>query len=188
MYVVFPDGEIGDQDMEQLQELLNVLDYQFASNIEKRKRSHPPEQNIFWDRLSYIAGLGFVMCQQYINITYPTDAPKRIVALELPPKHSSGYSIVQIINACANYWKHYQEDINYPYGSLNKTTIQTIEKLGEDIENPFLCEGILYKIVETDENPFKKLIGLLIEWRTNLIKSANNLLQETEGASRPSGS
>ncbi len=28
MYTVFPDGEIDDQDMEQLKELLDVLDHQ----------------------------------------------------------------------------------------------------------------------------------------------------------------
>lgn len=75
MYIVLPDGEIDDQDMEQLQELLDVLDHQFALNILNRKKTDPPEQNIFWDRLSYITGLGFVICQQYINITYPTKGP-----------------------------------------------------------------------------------------------------------------
>lgn len=176
MYIVFPDGEIDDQDMELLQEHLDVLDHQFALNILNRKKTHAPEQNIFWDRLSYITGLGFVICQQYINITYPTDGLEKNEALLLPPKHSSGYSIVQIINAGANYWKHYQEDVNYPYGSLHGTVIQTIEKLGLDIEYPYICESILDRIVETDENPFRKLINLLTEWRSNLIKSANMTL------------
>ena len=68
MYIVFPDAEIDDQDMEQLKELLGVLDHQFTLNSLKQKKTHPPEQNIYWDRLSYLAGLGFVMCQQYINV------------------------------------------------------------------------------------------------------------------------
>jgi hypothetical protein len=187
MYIVFPDGKIDDQDMEQLQELLDVLDHQFALNILNRKKTHPPDQNIFWDRLSYITGLGFVMCQQYINITYPTDGLERNEAFRLPPKHSSGYSIVQLINAGANYWKHYQEDVNYPYGSLHKATIQTIEKLGIEIEYPYICESILDMIAETDENPFRKLIIFLTEWRSNIIKSANMTLQGTGRALRPSG-
>ncbi|NQU03679.1 MAG: hypothetical protein HQ589_05980, partial [Syntrophaceae bacterium] len=138
MYIVFPNGKIDDQDMEQLQELLSVLDHQFALNIHNRKKTHVPEQYIYWDRLSYIAGLGFVMCQQYINITYPTDGLEKNNALPLPPMHSSGYSIAQLINAGANYWKHYQEDVNFPYGSLRKTTIEPIEKLGLDIDNPYI--------------------------------------------------
>ena len=133
----------------------------------------PPEQNIYWDRLSYLAGLGFVMCQQYINVTYTTDVFKRSKALELPPTHSSGYSIAQLINTGANYWKHYQEDTNYPYGDLHKSTIQTIEKLGLSIESPYICEGILDRIVDTDKEPFRVLINVLVEWRNNLITSAN---------------
>ncbi len=104
MYFTFSNGQIDDQDMEQLQELLDVVDHQFTLNILKRKKAHPPEQNIYWDRVSYLAGLGFVMCQQYMNITYPTDKLGRNEAFCLPPKHSSGYSIVQLINAGANYW------------------------------------------------------------------------------------
>lgn len=186
MYIVFPNCEIDDQDMEQLQELLDVLDHQFALNILNRKKTHVPDQNIFWDRLSYIAGLGFVMCQQYINITYSTNGLGRNKALRLPPQHSSGYSIVQLINAGSNYWKHYQEDVNFPYGSLRETTIEPIEKLGLDIENPYVCEGILDRIVETEINPFRKLTDFLIEWRSNLIKSANMTLQGTGRALRPS--
>lgn len=170
MYIVLPDGEIDDQDMEQLRMLLDVIDHQFNLNSLDRKRTFPPDQNIYWDRLSYITGLGFVMCQQYINITYPTSRLEKNIALELPPKHSSGYSIVQLINAGANYWKHYQEDVSYPFGSLHNMTIQTIEKLGLDIEYPYICESILDRIVGTDEHPFRALIYFLTEWRSNLIK------------------
>ena len=98
MYIVFPDGEVDDQDMEQLEELLDVLEHQFALNSLKRNKTHPPEQNIYWDRLSYLTGLGFVMCQQYINVTYHTEKLKRDNAFSLPPNHSSGYTIVQLIN------------------------------------------------------------------------------------------
>ena len=179
MYIVFPDGEIDDQDMEQLKELLDVLDRQFTSYTFRRKETYPPEQNIYWARLSYLAGLGFVMCQQYINITYPTSGIDRDQAFRLPPTHSSGYSIVQLINAAANYWKHFQEDVNYPYGSLHKVTIQTIERLDLDIEYPYVCESILERVVETEERPFRKLINFLTEWRRNLIRCANQSVELT---------
>jgi len=178
MYILFPDGEIGDQDMEQLQELLNVLDRQYAFNSLKRKNTLPPEQNIYWDRLSYLAGLGFVMCQQYINVTYPSDKVERDEAFQLPPNHSSGCSIVQLINTGANYWKHYQ----YPHNSLHKTTIQAIDGLGLEIEYPYVCESILDRIVETEDKPFNKLIVLLTDWRGHLIAKAKENLQ---GVDRP---
>ena len=176
MYIVFPDGEIDDPDMQQLEELLHVLDRQFAHNIRNRKQTHPPFQNVYWDRLSYIAGLGFVICQQYINITYPTDGFDRKDALEMPPKHLSGYSVAQLINTIANYWKHYQEDVDYPFGSLHKSTIKILEDLGLSIEAPYICELVLDRIVETEINPFTKIIGFLNEWRENLIKNANKRL------------
>lgn len=185
MYTVFPDGEIDDQDMEQLKELLDVLDHQFTLNNLKRENTHPPEQNIYWARLSYLAGLGFVMCQQYINVTYPTDKLERDEAFRLAPNHSSGYSIVQLINTCANYWKHYQEDVNFPNVSLHKKTINEIERLGLDIEYPYICESILERIVETDDRPFRKLVNFLTEWRSNLIRSAKKTLQRTDKALRP---
>jgi len=178
MYILFSDGEIDDQDMEQLQELINVLDRQYTSNSLKRKNALPPAQNIYWDRLSYLAGLGFVMCQQYINVTYPSDKFERDEAFRLPPNHSSGYSIVQLVNAGANYWKHYQ----YPYGSLHKTTMQAIERLGLEVEYPYVCESILDEIVETEERPFSKLVILLADWRSHLIEKANEKL---EGSNKP---
>jgi hypothetical protein len=70
---------------------------------------------------------------------------------------------------------------------LHKATIQTIEKLGIEIEYPYICESILDMIAETDENPFRKLIIFLTEWRSNIIKSANMTLQGTGRALRPSG-
>jgi len=177
MYIVFPNGEIDDQDMEQLRELLDVLDKQFAWNVAKRKNARVPEQNVFWDRLSYIAGLGFVMCQQYINITYPTSRLNRNEALRLPPENTSGLSIVQIINAGANYWKHYIEDVDFPTGNMRNTTVEPIEALGISIESAYVCEGMLDRIVDTECNPFRQIIAFLFEWRENLIRSGNILPQ-----------
>ena len=181
MYILFPNGEIDDPDMEQLQELLAVLDHQFALYSLKRKASVPPGQNLHWDRLSYLAGLGFVMCQQYINVTYPSKEISRDTAFCLPPNHSSGYSIVSLINTSANYWKHYQAYEDYPHGSLHKPTVQIIESLDIDIEYPYINESILERIVETDQAPFCKLAGLLTEWRNNLILNTNKALHGIDG-------
>ena len=174
MYIVLPDGQIDDPDMELLQEFLDVLDQQFARDTAKLKETHPPQQNIFWDRLSYIAGLGFVMCQQYIHVTYPSSGLDRNRALRLSPKHASGRTIVELVNAGANYWKHYLEDVDFPTGTLRKATIEPIEALGFDIESGCLCEVLLDKIVETDWRPFRRLLELLNDWRDNLIGSTNN--------------
>ena len=94
----------------------------------------------------------------------------------MPPKHLSGYSVALLINTTANYWKHYQEDVDYPFGSLHKSTIKILEDLGLSIEAPYICELVLDRIVETEINPFTKIIGFLNEWRENLIKNANKRL------------
>ena len=188
MYIIHPNGDIDDQDMEQLQELLEVLDHQFKLNTDLRVKTHPPDQNLFWDRLSYITGLGFVMCQKYINISCPTNIIKMNEALGLPPMHTSGYSIVQLINTAANYWKHYQVDTDLPKGSLYKSTIEVVGKLGFPIEYPYVCEGFLEKIVETGNQPFSKLSYFLKEWRASLIKKCQHVapVDNQGGAAVPS--
>lgn len=67
--------------------------------------------------------------------------------------------------------KHYQENVDFPYGTLRKETIEPIERLGFSIEEGCLLENFLEMMAETESDLFRKIVGFLKEWRSNLIKS-----------------
>ncbi len=169
MYILLPNEPVQDAELEQLLELLALLDRQRDRYDCQRRVTQPPEQNIFWDRISYIAGLGFVMCQQYVTTTCQIPSVEKADALRLPPMHESGHSVVEIINAAANHWKHYLEDVDHPKGTLRKSTISPILALGLGLEECCLQETILEALAETTMQPFEKIGALITKWRDNLI-------------------
>jgi len=173
MYTKLLDGEIEDTDLEQLRELLAVLDSHFAQYTEKRNQAAPPEQNVYWDRLSYVAGLGFVMCQQYINDTWRSAGLDFKTAMAIPPLYETELSVVRVINAAANYWKHYVEDVDFPKGTLREETMKVIQQLNQDIESGCLMEVFLEHLVGLQDQPFAKLSDLLVQWRGQVIATAN---------------
>jgi hypothetical protein len=50
------------------------------------------------------------LCQSYLAATYSYRKIAKAVALTSGPVHSSGLTIVEIINQAANYWKHHDEE------------------------------------------------------------------------------
>ena len=80
------------------------------------------------DSAEYLIGLAFVLCQRYITSTIGSEIDKTM-ALALPPTHSNGKAIAQIVNVAANAWKHSDE---WPFGertSVAQRTIDVIESV-----------------------------------------------------------
>lgn len=179
MYIELPDGQIEDAELEQLCELLAVLERQNADYAQKRAHAYAPEQNVYWYRISYVVGLAFVVCQQYINDTRRSARVPPEIAMALPPLNSAGVSIVAVVNAAANCWKHYVEDVDLATCTLHASTQKVLQSFGVDLETPYAMEGVLDRLVGQEPKPLMRLSNCLVEWRTNLIKSANHAPQGT---------
>jgi hypothetical protein len=100
-----------DFDLELLRQLLEVIDAEISKVNAAADVWPDADGEGLFDRGNGLYGLGFVACQQYVNVTYkhlafPTDRKK---AVQGGPKFSGTLSYAQIIDAAANFWKHQGE-------------------------------------------------------------------------------
>ncbi|MDF7800780.1 hypothetical protein P4C99_15000 [Pontiellaceae bacterium B1224] len=170
MYILLPDGTIDDFELDELKEFIPILDRNHATIYEKLEKIPAPEHNVYWSRLSYISGLGFTMAQQYISTTISSSDIDYKVAFELPPFDKSGISKISIINAGANYWKHYCDYSNEP---LHKGTKAILDSIDFDISS-YGIFVLLYKVAVVEINPFNKLCEILEEWRNNMVAKSGS--------------
>ena len=65
-----------------------------------------PDSSGNLDHTEYIIGFGFVACQMYTTAIISRRKIAKGEARALGPKHRTGRSMTELINAAANYWKH----------------------------------------------------------------------------------
>jgi hypothetical protein len=165
MYLIAHDGTVGDYDLDFLARLLETFDAQLAQVIADAEGCIDPDSFGYIDRLEYLAGVGFTACQQYVTATYSTPKLKpkdaRTLAFTLGPKHY-GRSVVQLVNAGANYWKHRDQ-------GLHADTVESIAAAGVDAAAAYVSYNLLAAIVGDEESPFERLKAYLVQWRGNFI-------------------
>jgi len=183
MYLKLDDG-VFDDDLNFLRDLFTLLDARLA-DLQKRIHECPdPDGMGLCDKGEYLAGMGFVACQRYLASTYGPLGLKKDVALASGPHHEGGETLVSIINAVANYWKHVDEwetitlTANEP-GELNqiivhnpdrltpiqRKTIQVIESVTK--WSDYTCANVLYELTAPVLH-FAALIPLLEAWRDQM--------------------
>lgn len=139
---------------------LEVLD-QLASE------SEDADADGIYDRAEHLAGFGFVACQYYLTEAISISGKKRGEALRLGPQHDCGLSIATLVNATANYWKHFPEWTN-PLSDQSQRTADIISSLGVDVDNSYVVVNALSAIVYPQRHRIEFLIPLLAQWRQAL--------------------
>lgn len=169
MFLLHPNG-VFDFDLDFLVELLELIDGQLEKIHADAKKSPDPDGDGIFDRGESAIGLGFVVCQQYINATYPQlRVSDKLMALRAGPKHASGAYTAELINAAANFWKHHDEWP--PGGSKNEDRTRTvIESIGLSSRKSYVLSNVLYRIVQPQPSCFRSVVPLLIGWRDQLIE------------------
>lgn len=107
--VFFIDEKVVDYDLDLLRELLQLLDAQLDRLGKWAARADDADREGIYDSEEHVVGLGFVACQTYLVATYGAMLVKKPKALGFGPPHRSGYTIAQLVNHAANYWKHRDE-------------------------------------------------------------------------------
>jgi hypothetical protein len=178
MYLLSKD-EVYDYDLNMLDDLFHTLDKQWSDVMDASIECPDPDQFGLWDRIEYLAGIGLVACQRYLVCTYPQSRLTRTDAFSLPPTYSNGPTIVNLLNAGANYWKHVEERHWSAEPSLHKRTVDVITSAGLAVDADYLCSDMLDMITGKASKPFAAVSCMLVDWRTRLIASANNKLHVT---------
>jgi hypothetical protein len=141
--------------------------------LQAEARSSPdPDAFGIFDEIEYLTGFGFVACQTYATAVVSRSQlkGKNREALALGPKHRTGRSMAQLINAAANYWKHSPEWALDAPTTQAAQTIEVISSLGIDANDPYAAANMLREILTPHKPRFERLVPFLTQWRDTLLK------------------
>jgi hypothetical protein len=155
-----------DLDLELLERLLAVID-QEIEHVEAKSEKHPdPDGFGFYDRIEGLAGLGFVACQQYIELTY-RQLGLRPNALQVGPRHPADAAVAEIVNSAANFWKHSGGWDGQD--SRERRTRDVLDRIFPS-SDPYPLSNILHRLLTPEATRFARVLPVLEEWRNDLLR------------------
>jgi hypothetical protein len=164
------EDDVIDFDLGLVVELLEVVDRQIARIEDEVSRSPDPDGHGHFDRMEALIGLGFVACQQYINATYPQLVPSKSQAFQHSPKLHGGQSVIAVINAAANFWKH-RDEWPRPNSKDEEKTRAIIDDVSSS-EADYVMSNVLYELVQPHPLRLVSVVDPLKRWRDVLIAAA----------------
>jgi hypothetical protein len=134
---------IVDVDFEFLEQGVRLIDAQLNRLQQEARGSPDPDAFGDFDRMEYIGGLGFVICQQYLSARAAACRLTKTDALQAGPVHRSGIAIAVAVNDAANYWKHAPEWGSGPFDPRARATRERLETLGIDLGQSYVMSAVL---------------------------------------------
>jgi hypothetical protein len=162
--------EFADAELGVLCELLELLDGKIRNINLQIKQHKDPGIDGLGDKGEYFIGVGFVAMQQYLVETILFTGLEKSQAYKLAPIHSSKVSYANLINSCANWWKHEPEWWNNlevpPNGERSFSHVTNITS-----SPSYQLSNVLASLCEANEFCLMSVIPHLIEWRGNVHKA-----------------
>jgi len=159
-----------DYDLELLKDIVGIIDRYLETINQRSTEVDDPDSFGYFDQVEHVLGLGFVACQTYIVAACGHLGMKKQDALSFGPQHSSGQTVVQIVNHAANYWKHSDEWLLDKNHKKKKYVEIAFEAMGFSVEADYLLSSVLTEITSPRKANFESLIELLISWKEGLSK------------------
>ena len=158
---------IFDFDLNFLNDAATLIDARLEFLEGETIASSDPDAFGIFDEMEYITGFGFVACQTYATavVIRGMFKGKKHDALTLGPKHRTGRSFIQLINAAANHWKHSPEWSFDTPSAQAKQTIEVISSLGIDINRSYPIGNMLHELLAPHPARIRNLIPFLTQWR-----------------------
>ena len=169
-----------DYRAETLEEIFVSLDHGFTRY--QKKYDENEWYDAYWaqEQTESIFGIAYVTAQTYIigaisdvsKIAGQNDKRSKTKWLSTSCKELRiGVSTISFINTMANYYKHYEEWVQWEATGFNKNTIETLSVFDINEETDFPCWEAA-KILSGEEFPFNvSFLGkILIGWRKELIQ------------------
>lgn len=171
MFLVAGDGSILDFDLQFLRDFVRFLDAHLERLDEEAARVADPDGFGVYDSAEYIIGLGFVACQAYLAAIYGSLQVKKKEALKAGPGHRSGYTIAELVDHAANFWKHHEEWSLNPNAPPQARTLAALAALDID-GNEYPLTRALAALVLRTRGRFNALLSHLEAWRDALASAA----------------
>jgi hypothetical protein len=157
-----------DFDLDFLRDAVALVDARLDRLDREAKASPDPDAFGTFDEIEYLIGFGFVACQTYATAVASRSKINKRDALALGPKHRTGRSMVQLVNAAANHWKHNAEwSLDCPTTQAAQT-LEVISNLGVDTNGSYPVAIALSEILTPHRARFANLIPFLTQWRDAL--------------------
>ena len=177
------NSKIVDLDFRFLKDFLALLDSKI-DEIEKRiKLSSCPDSDGLFDEGEYYTGLGFSAIQQYLACAYPQKNINKNTALNFGRKINEKTSVINIINATANYWKHQEEwgiknIVEKDLLALEPNARRTIQLIQEVTPwDDYTCSNVVASLTQSNSFKLTPLIPIIEEWLNEMaaLKSSKNI-------------
>lgn len=159
--------EYADPELFYLQELCGLLDFKISEIAERISQSSDPESEGLFEYAEYFLGTGLCAMQRYIIDVLGMKKIKKKEVLHLGKKFNEEESIVEIINAAANWWKHEPEwPFPLEYETSGELTKKTIDLVLGNASYPYVFSTLLATISPSEKLSVSPLIPYLVEWRS----------------------
>jgi hypothetical protein len=166
MFMVL-ENEFADGELWMLRELLEMLDEKIADIDLLIKKSPDPDSEGLCDGGEYFIGVGFVAIQQYLIDTLLFTGLDKKDAYELGSVHFSGETYVNLINSCANWWKHEAEW--WSNGDVPKNGIRSFERVANVSDSSsYQLSNVLASICGSNKICLSSIVPYLEEWQAKV--------------------
>lgn len=153
-----------DVDLEFLAQGVRLVDDQLERLQQEARGTPDPDAYGDYDRTEYATGLGFVICQQYLNARAMACGLTKGEALRTGPMHRVGIHIAAAVNDAANYWKHSPEWGTGPFDPRAQATRKRLESLEIDLADSYPMTVVLFKLLSPLPPRFGRLLPFLERW------------------------
>ncbi|WP_071871558.1 hypothetical protein [Atopomonas hussainii] len=161
------DEEFIDYNFQLLSSLLKKLDDELTDINRLILSIDDPESYGLTDRGEYLIGVGFSAMQQYMTETLSMTGLNKNHALDIGPKHNKESTVISIVNAAANWWKHSAEWANQSeISNLSRRTQAKI--MGVTNTNMYQLSNVLAELLGTSEITLSALLPSLALWRSDV--------------------
>jgi len=171
MFLVSSGGTAFDFDLGFLRDLVQLLDRQLDQLEQEAAALPDPDGFGVLESADYLVGLGLVACQGYLAATYGFLHIDKQKALKRGPMHRSGYTIAELVNHGANFWKHRDEWSVDPNKAAQERTLAALATLGCGAQD-YPLTNLLAALVLPTHDRLQALLSHLEAWRDALAGAA----------------
>ena len=165
VFMISDDEVVYDEALHFLTDLIVVLDEHL-----EQLGARSSWDECARDSADHVAGFGFVACQKYITSIAAVCEVGKKEALDLGPTCSAGPSVVSVINAAANMWKH-EDEWKDPMTRAQERTAGVLDGVLDEGAWEYAYVNVLYAL--SPDMKFSVLLDSLECWREELRALSN---------------
>jgi hypothetical protein len=150
-----------------LRDAARLVDSRIREVEIEAKSAESSEAESICETGEYMYGYGLVACQQFISYCIAESSLDSKKALNLGPHHECGASMVSLVNALANRWKH-QAGWGKRTTPQESRTISTLSHFGLGGEDPYFTANALAIMLRPHRPRIQRVIPFLRQWNNAL--------------------